>query len=103
MFKTWKLRRKLKRECTEENVFHKFDTYIKAHNGHIKSFTYYPKFFGNFTVVVTYMGMDYKFENDRHDIYCNDKFICNGSYHVPGEYSAIEKVMDLMGELVFKQ
>ena len=102
MFKTWKLRRKLKK-WTEKAVFDKFDAYVKVNNGHIKSFTYYPKFFGCFQIVVSYMGVDYKFENDRGDIYCDDKFLCNGSYHVAGEFDAIDKVIEYMGEIVFKQ
>lgn len=102
MFKTWKLRRKLSK-WTEKAVFDKFDAYVKAKNGHIKSFVYYPKHFGNFTVVVSYMGVDYKFENDRNDIYCNDKFLCNGSYHVAGEFDPPDKVIEFMEEIVFKQ
>ena len=41
--------------------------------------------------------------NDRGDIYCDDKFLCNGSYHVAGEFDAIDKVIEYMGEIVFKQ
>ena len=103
MFRTWKLRRNLKKQCTYEYVYGKFDAYVRSHNGCIKSFTYYPEFFGCFTLIVTYKGVDYKFENDRGDIDFNDKFICNGSYHVPGEYSSVEKVIDLMGEIIFRQ
>lgn len=41
--------------------------------------------FGNIIVVISNGHEKYKFGTDRGEIYCNQKFLLDGSYHVAGE------------------
>lgn len=95
--KIWKFR------SMEKEIYGKLTTFLSAHNARIVSFTYYPKTFGNIVVTVEFDGTIFEFATDRGEIICNNKFICDNSYHVAGKNDTVDKLIEIMHHQFFDQ
>ena len=69
---------------------------VSSFGGTLLLFQYDRKAFGNMIAVVECNGQNYEFATDRGEIYCNNKFICNDTYHIAGKDDTIEKLLEII-------
>ena len=91
IWKFWK-----HRSFREEELYKRLKSFLATYNADIVSFSYYPKIFGDIVITVDYDGSIYEFITDRGEIWCNDRCICDNSYHRAGQCDTVDQLMIIM-------
>ena len=84
-------------------IYEKLVSAASVHGAKIVSFSYYPEYFGDMVVTVDYHNSRFEFTTDRGEIYCNNEFVCDGSYHVAGKKDTIDKLIEVMQSILFDE
>ena len=85
-----------KNRMKEETKKEQIRELVSSFGGTLLLFQYDRKAFGNMIAVVECNGKNYEFATDRGEIYCNNKFICNNTYHIAGKDDTIEKLLEII-------
>ena len=82
-----------------DKKYNRFLLFCEKCNAKIIRFDYYKKVFGNFVIEIEYNGKFHTIITDRRDIFINDSFVSNNSYHIDTFTKLLEMVEK---ELFFK-
>lgn len=96
------MRRKRQTE-KERTIYQRLAALAAEHHAKILSFSYDPQIFGNITVSVEYHGNAFSFDTDRGEIYCNNRFVCDNSYHEAGCSDTVDQLLKVIEKSVFQE
>ena len=52
-------------------------------------------------VTVEFNDAIFEFVTDRGEIYCNDLFLCDNSYHIAGKSDTVDKLIEMIQSYLF--
>jgi hypothetical protein len=52
---------------------------------------------------VEYHGNAFSFDTDRGEIYCNNRFVCDNSYHEAGCSDTVDQLLKVIEKSVFQE
>lgn len=85
----------------KNKIYDKLNNFLIANNARLHSFEYYENVFGNIVLVVEYNQALYEFVTDKGEIYCNNQFVCDNTYHTKGQDDTILKLIEVIEEKLF--
>ena len=91
------------RKERENKIKDELNVFLGKHGAKMINFKYYYKIFGNIVLDVEFRNIMHRFVTDRGEIYHNEKFVCDNSYHVAGKNDTFEMLIKVIDKNLFSE